>query len=899
MKSHVTKRIAALLLALCCVMTVPAGAFSVVSGDGIQTGTFLFSPHNGAPGEDKIDTYVYSDQFFADSAYTENKHLATMSMIMASASISSERAGYDRKSQNLEDLLTKLGFEGFATNDCYKSQPQTDTMGAAAAYKNVTINGQPYTLLAVVPRSAGYEREWAGNFTVGASGLHAGFNTARDRVLSFAKEYVAANQERFTGTLKFWTMGYSRGAATANLVGGFLVDCPDFLGVHIAPENLYVYTFGTPTCIPNGTLSKSEVGTVTAYVKTGGSVEGNWMPETAGGAAPHYSGPYGDSMVIPGDTAYTCIHNYYADYDPITMMPFPAWGFARYGVDHVYNLPANRPLMLQYLRDVNSTVYDIYINHGGDPDGFIAKKLDTVSDLSNGISFINDPDSPLTSQKLFLEDRVNFLSERLVGSRDSYVGNNYQHMLQTLMGLYFGLDESGKSAFTGGIGASVHTKPAAALLYVYYLTKNCVTSIDDALTYLTALRAQSPAGTDTSALDEMIARLTLAQNNHREYAEVISDLKTAAKDRLAWALGDGVDSINANRPGTITDEQKAIIVDDAVTVPLVDFASYLVFGTRDMVNPSDRNSILAAAMNQVATAATLISNAGSYMRVHNNEIILSWLRTQDSYYYYPTFSDSSDSGPSYYRLRFEVNGGDSLSNIRLKYGSKVDLTEIVPTREGYDFVGWYADAALTKPVTTITLNENTTLYAKWVAHVEPVENPFLDVSEADYYYNAVLWAVQYGITMGTTDTTFSPAATCTRAATVTFLWRAAGSPEPAQVIVTPSFTDVPEDAYYAKAVRWAAQEGITLGTADGRFDPYGVVTRAQAVTFLYRANGAAAGTGQSFADVNPGDYFADAVAWASDSMITTGTTDTTFSPAASCTRGQLVTFLYRCHAKSE
>ena len=181
-------------------------------------------------------------------------------------------------------------------------------------------------------------------------------------------------------------------------------------------------------------------------------------------------------------------------------------------------------------------------------------------------------------------------------------------------------------------------------------------------------------------------------------------------------------------------------------------------------------------------------------------------------------------------------------------------------------------------------------------------NFFVDVFPGDYYYDAVLWAAENGITGGVSDTHFAPNAPCTRAQIVTFLWRAAGSPEPESLS---SLSDVPTDAYYAKAVAWALENGITTGTGDGTtFSPDATCTRAQAMTFIYRSEQARGGGMQGtwmflnpFADVNLESYYGEAVMWAVANGVTDGTTATTFSPGADCTRAQIVTFLYRFFVK--
>lgn len=169
---------------------------------------------------------------------------------------------------------------------------------------------------------------------------------------------------------------------------------------------------------------------------------------------------------------------------------------------------------------------------------------------------------------------------------------------------------------------------------------------------------------------------------------------------------------------------------------------------------------------------------------------------------------------------------------------------------------------------------------------------FTDVPESAYFYEPVLWAVENGVTSGTSATKFSPYEGCTRGQVVTFLWRAAGCPEP-ESSYNP-FSDVPSNAYYHDAVLWAAEEGITTGTSRTRFEPNATVTRAQTVTFLWRwAGSPEPGSAGSFRDVPYRAYYADAVAWAVEYGITNGTAPGLFSPAQTCTRAQIVTFLYR------
>ena len=191
----------------------------------------------------------------------------------------------------------------------------------------------------------------------------------------------------------------------------------------------------------------------------------------------------------------------------------------------------------------------------------------------------------------------------------------------------------------------------------------------------------------------------------------------------------------------------------------------------------------------------------------------------------------------------------------------------------------------TMPASKVEVN------ATFVKEVET--SPFSDVSTSAYYYEAVKWAQEKGITGGIGNGLFGPNQPCTRAQIVTFLWRAAGSPEPKTMS---SFADVSMDAYYAKAVAWAVENSITTGTGDGKFSPDATCTREQAVAFLYRASGSPAVSGGSaFSDVAANAYYADAVAWAEKNGVTGGIGGGLFGSGNTCTRAQIVTFLYRAY----
>ena len=248
--------------------------------------------------------------------------------------------------------------------------------------------------------------------------------------------------------------------------------------------------------------------------------------------------------------------------------------------------------------------------------------------------------------------------------------------------------------------------------------------------------------------------------------------------------------------------------------------------------------------------------------------------------------------PGYYIIRATAGAGGSITpsgDVSVRAGANQTFT-ITPNR-GYAVSDVKIDGRSIGAVRSYTF-EN--ISASHTIEVQfRVRSSFVDVPSGSYYEDAVDWAVANGITTGTDAAHFSPDGICTRAQAVTFLWRAAGRPAPESR--TMPFTDVPADSYYYDAVLWAVENGITKGTSSTTFSPDDTCTRAQIVTFLWRSEQSpAAGSSNPFTDVSADAYYADAVLWAVKEAITTGTTRTTFSPDAECTRAQIVTFLWRC-----
>ena len=296
--------------------------------------------------------------------------------------------------------------------------------------------------------------------------------------------------------------------------------------------------------------------------------------------------------------------------------------------------------------------------------------------------------------------------------------------------------------------------------------------------------------------------------------------------------------------------------------------------------------------DDVTVLSASSKNASFVMRDKDVTVKANWVYTGGG---------STGGGYTYYTIKATAGVNGSISptgNVSVREGR--DQTFTITPNKGYAVAKVLIDSknvGAVKSYTFENVKKNHTIEVVFMkASGNPQTGVFVDVPEGSYYEEAVNWAVEKGITTGTDATHFSPDGICTRAQAVTFLWRAAGSPA-AKSAVMP-FTDVKAGSYYYDAVLWAVENGITKGTSDTMFSPDATCSRAQIVTFLWRSQKSpAAGTANPFTDVKASAYYADAVLWAVKEDVTKGTTNTTFSPDANCTRAQIVTFIWRALAE--
>lgn len=270
-----------------------------------------------------------------------------------------------------------------------------------------------------------------------------------------------------------------------------------------------------------------------------------------------------------------------------------------------------------------------------------------------------------------------------------------------------------------------------------------------------------------------------------------------------------------------------------------------------------------------------------------------------AYYQAPSHGGSGSSGGSAsttYTLTFETNGGNAISKVTKNKGTTIDLAQYAPTKSGATFEGWYADKGLTKKITSVKLDANTTVYAKWTE--APVSGlPFGDVKTADWFYNDVKYVYEKGMMAGTAADVFAPNATTTRAMIVTILYRLEGSPA---VTGTSAFVDVPAGQWYTDAVNWAAANQIVKGTSATTFAPNDSITREQMAAILYRYAQYKGYDVTKKADLSGysdnsqvSAYAKDALAWANAAKLINGVTNTTLAPQGNATRAQVSAILHR------
>lgn len=869
--------------------------------------------------------YSYDESWFLKSG-TEYQHdLARMSIRMAMAAARTTPV-------SIKDLFDQLGFSYSDASIDYPT-PTKDSIGYAIGSKRILDeNGREFTLVAVAVRGGGYEDEWASNFTVGTGSEHQGFAEAGEKVADNIEQYIS----NFGGArnIKVWITGYSRAAATANIAAQRLNERVGRIN-GLSTDGIYAYCFECPQ------------GARTTSAK--------------------YKEVYGN------------IHNIVNDFDIVTKVApkDSLWNYNRYGISYQIPSPGLYPLfsvksteMLNHYTDI---IKKAYISAGAD-----------ISD-SKARNMAQDHTNQLTSQGLAGDFIVSTISQGLVSpgaytavAQDSirsyaakYLGSGDADVGDFLMALVTFVGSSGIINNTSLGGAKQVALVDAILLhamnikYAHYpeLCLAWMDTIDGAGGFadLRTRKLYVNCPVDVSVYDSSDKLVAQIINNSAENSpadgipafvdfdgQKIIMLPSDEEYRVELAAtGSGemtymVSEYDVNDGSTdklVSYHQISIAAGDAFTGTVENLeqtsdAQYPLEGASGAISPTVKQQgddvkqygvTVKTSGNGAAYGGGYYLN-GEYTKLtavpNNGESFLGWyvneaLISADPEYRMMVAADteivakftstkSESNGHSSGSTTYDVtvknskNGTVTADRKTASSGSTVTLT--ISPEQGWTLEtltvtnagGKEIDLNIVKAGEKYTFkmpSSNVTVAATFMED-NSILNSFVDVPSGSYYYDAVLWAVKNSITAGTDAIHFSPDGICTRAQAVTFLWRAAGSPAPKSA--TMPFTDVPAGSYYYNAVLWAVENDITKGTSDTAFSPDKTCTRAQIVTFLWRSqNAPAAGSSNPFTDVAAGDYYADAVLWAVKNDITKGTGATTFSPDADCTRAQIVTFLWR------
>ncbi len=463
MKNRSTRFISILTALAMVICLLPASAFAAETrpllrgpaAEVTMSGDFVM---NGIIKDTIEQTWYFNDAWFtedADDLSSETRaHIAVLSAVTAGASIANDESS----TEVITQVLTDMGFSKIYSNlYAYDNEKLDHSMGVTVGQKQIEDENGSFTLLAVVPRSAGYGSEWASDMTIGEAGLHESFKAARDEVLRYMKKYIndhAKNETNF----KVWIPGYSRGAAVANLIGGFLDDDPGYFGdkAHFGPESVYAYGIGTPFTVGIDENNPTTKGNAL-------SVEGKRAayPLDTKGDAFVYAGADASEVINPDldPDHYKNIRSTVSDGDYIVTLPLEAWGFTRYGRTDTVRFGGDD--METLLGEIDESFTDAYKD--GDYGTTIPWKTFSISDLG----VIDDPAaSGGISVGGIVQERINNVA-KLIPTREKYV-QEYQDVMAAALAL-FSTDAAG---FASGVknaeDGTSHLISAAAAVYAAY-----------------------------------------------------------------------------------------------------------------------------------------------------------------------------------------------------------------------------------------------------------------------------------------------------------------------------------------------------------------------------------------------------------------------------------------------
>lgn len=831
---------------------------------------------------------IYKDSWFFQDSYTYNHELATMSLGLA-------MSGCDgtAKDEKIKTLLADLGFD----NDEYYDMEgygleDNDSVAFVMSRKEITSpnDGNVTSLLTICLRGSGYgDGGWAGNLEVGSGGsYHEGWKKAANAAFESIQAYCDKHPDIDPSTARVWLVGFSRSAAVANVLSQKL-RAELFNG-----DNIYTYTFATPSAT--------------------------------------------DISVLPNKVETNNIFNIISASDLVPRVPLRKWYFWKTGVTKAFTgkhgtfNSLSNPCLVWLEDTLSEAIPTRKLYHIGFQDALVSLKKDEM-----------------TEDELLKALLVSLVPSALPAQIENFVralkGEDYQKVAD-LCATWIKQGANGDTGFTPAL-ILLKSLRNIALGAVWEQGNPMCGTRDNTKTFNALLDfvhdIVNGHGLESKLFKNHWPEAYMVLMKYIDVGEYLKD----ASDRKSKAL-----IVACPVDVEIYDESNARIVkivDNVVVEPESDLDTVCAVmgeGEKVILLPEDHTyTVKLTATDEGSMDYTVLENyvdgtIARSVRFHNvpltngksfistvndvqNTAKETYALTTGNEVIYPDYdsnntqqpshsgssgggnssSNSSSSSPSYSVsvLGEPENGTVTVSPRSAEKGDTVTITVkpnsgyqldnlIVTDKDGNELnltnkgSGKYT---FTMPASKVEIN------ATFIKEVEI--SPFADVATDAYYYEAVKWAVGKGITTGVGDNLFAPEQPCTRAQIVTFLWRAAGSPEPKGTAA--GMTDVVSGSYYEKAVAWAIENGVTTGTTATTFSPDATCTRAQAVTFLARALNAKAASAAEFSDVPADSYFANAVAWASANGVTEGIGGGLFGSDNDCTRGQIVTFLYRAYNK--
>ena len=532
---------------LICILLTVILMLGMLPASALAAGTTYSYTSNEGNNIQETDTFTWSDDCFLQSSYQSNDTLRLLSAQAAIASVArfgESEDPYEQdcsdQGQNIKALLKAMGFSDVETNGWYQSEAQRNSAAVAVGRRTVTADEKDYTLLAVVPRSAGYKQEWAGNFTVGDTEgrMHEGFKAARDEDLRFVKQYLAAHE--ISGDVKVWIAGHSRGGAVANLLGGFLAGGGAAYfggGVSIRPEDVYCYTFATPRTVMPGL-------TVAEALSVAGSRGGaDYAADTAQDAFAYTGG----GAVNLTDERFNGIHNFPFDHDFITYLPPEEWGFTYYGrVEDMTKTADGTSIdtdaMLRELKDVSAFAYrqwtggsplEDYRTYPGDPRSFRSFTFDLAS-----LSLVPGEVRGADGLHAFI-DEFAFGFPALIPQADEY-HSDYEATMTAFAGIYGMTILQYSEEYLKNVSSLIKPAVLSCLAYAYECSSD------------TAAEAQTATVTLVELLDTLTDGYYLSND---------TDVPTPAKD---YALTVSTDAFLERTLMYLTRDPNAALTQTAV-----------------------------------------------------------------------------------------------------------------------------------------------------------------------------------------------------------------------------------------------------------------------------------------------------------------------------------------------